>query len=140
MKLFVTHMEHIFVIPPYLRSLVCIVHEDRFRTDFYWFVRNNNMYLSELYSTISPFHIFLVCYKIKIFINFIGIIKYQFHVMHEHKQRSLCQLFLCLQNKLSLTTSVVSSNPVHGYVYSIQIYVIQFVSDLRQGGGFLRVL
>ena len=29
---------------------------------------------------------------------------------------------------------VVSSNPVHGDVYSIQHYVIQFVSDLRQVG------
>jgi hypothetical protein len=34
----------------------------------------------------------------------------------------------------------VSSNPVHGEVYSIQHYVIKFVSDLRQVGGFLRVL
>jgi hypothetical protein len=34
----------------------------------------------------------------------------------------------------------VSSNPVHGVVYSIQHYVIKFVSDLRQVGGFLRVL
>jgi hypothetical protein len=31
----------------------------------------------------------------------------------------------------------VSSNPVHGEVYSIQHYVIKFVSDLRQVGGFL---
>jgi len=35
---------------------------------------------------------------------------------------------------------VVSSNPVHGDVYSIQHYVIKFVSNLRQVGGFLRVL
>ena len=28
----------------------------------------------------------------------------------------------------------------HGKVYSIQLYVIKFVSDLRQVGGFLRVL
>ena len=34
----------------------------------------------------------------------------------------------------------VSSNPVHGEVYSIQHYVIKFVSDLQQVGGFLRVL
>jgi len=34
----------------------------------------------------------------------------------------------------------VSSNPVHGEVYSIQHYVIKFVSDLRQVGGFLQVL
>jgi len=39
-----------------------------------------------------------------------------------------------------ITTKVVSSNSVHGEVYSIQHYVIKFVSDLRQVGGFLRVL
>jgi hypothetical protein len=33
---------------------------------------------------------------------------------------------------------VVSSNPANGEVYSIQHYVIKFVSDLRQIGGFLR--
>ena len=37
-----------------------------------------------------------------------------------------------------ITTEVVSSNPVHGEVYSIQHYVIKFVSNLRQVGGFLR--
>ena len=36
-----------------------------------------------------------------------------------------------------ITTKVVSSNPVHGEVYSIQHYVIKFVSDLRQVGDFL---
>ena len=30
----------------------------------------------------------------------------------------------------------MSSYPVHGEVYSIQHYVIKFVSDVRQGGGF----
>jgi hypothetical protein len=39
-----------------------------------------------------------------------------------------------------ITTKVVSSNPVHGEVYSIQHYWIKFVSDFRQVGGFLRVL
>ena len=34
---------------------------------------------------------------------------------------------------MSITTKVVRSNPVHGEVYSIQHYVIKFVSDLRQG-------
>jgi hypothetical protein len=38
-----------------------------------------------------------------------------------------------------MTTKVVSSNPVHGEVYSIQHYVKKFVSDMRQVGGFLRV-
>ena len=39
-----------------------------------------------------------------------------------------------------ITTKVVSSNPAHGEVYSIQHYAIKFVSDLRQVGGFLWVL
>ena len=38
-----------------------------------------------------------------------------------------------------ITTKDVSSNPAHGEVYSVQYYVIKFVSDLRQVGGFLRV-
>ena len=41
---------------------------------------------------------------------------------------------------MSITTQVVSSNPVHGEVYWIQHCVIKFVSDLRLVGGFLRVL
>ena len=41
---------------------------------------------------------------------------------------------------MPITTKVVSSNPVHGEAYSIQHYVIKFVSDLRQVGGFLWVL
>ena len=37
---------------------------------------------------------------------------------------------------MPITTKVVSSNPVHGGVYSIQHYVIKFVSDdLGQVGG-----
>ena len=41
---------------------------------------------------------------------------------------------------IPITTKVVSSNLVHGEVYSILHYVIKFVSDLRHVGGFLRVL
>ena len=37
-------------------------------------------------------------------------------------------------------TKVLNSNPTHGDVYLIQHYVIKYVSDLRQVGGFLRVL
>jgi len=39
-----------------------------------------------------------------------------------------------------ITTKIVSLNPVHGEVYSIQCYVVKFVSDLRQVSGFLWVL
>jgi len=35
-----------------------------------------------------------------------------------------------------LTTKIVSSNPIHSKVYSIQHYVIKFVSDLRQDQWF----
>ena len=37
---------------------------------------------------------------------------------------------------MPITTIVVSSNLMHGEVYPIQDYVIKFVSDLRQVGGF----
>jgi hypothetical protein len=36
----------------------------------------------------------------------------------------------------NIITEVVSSNPAHGDVYSIQHNVIKFVSDLRQLGVF----
>ena len=39
-----------------------------------------------------------------------------------------------------ITSNAASSNPAYSEVYSIQHYVIQFVSDLQQAGGFLRVL
>jgi hypothetical protein len=39
-----------------------------------------------------------------------------------------------------ITTNVVNSNLVHREVYLMQIYVIKFVSDLRQVGGFLRMV
>ena len=55
----------------------------------------------------------------------------------------LCSKQVDLQLPMQLvliTTKVMSSNPVHGEVYSIQQYVIKFVSDLRQVSGFLRVL
>jgi hypothetical protein len=38
-----------------------------------------------------------------------------------------------------MTTNIVSSNPAQT-LYSIQYYVIKFVSDLRQVVGFLHVL
>ena len=41
---------------------------------------------------------------------------------------------------MSIGTNVVSSNPAHGELYSIQHYVIKFVSDLWQVDGFLQVL
>ena len=40
---------------------------------------------------------------------------------------------------MPITTKVVSSNPTHSEVYSIQQYVIKFVNELRLVGSFLRV-
>ena len=41
---------------------------------------------------------------------------------------------------VTITANVVSSNPAHGEVYSIQHYVTKFIRDLLQVGGFIRVL
>ena len=51
----------------------------------------------------------------------------------------LLDLQLPMQS-VHITTKVVSSNPAHGDVYSIQHYVKKSVSDLRQIYGFLWVL
>jgi len=39
-----------------------------------------------------------------------------------------------------ITTKDWSSNPAHAEMYSIQLYVIKFVGDLPQVGGFHRLL
>ena len=41
---------------------------------------------------------------------------------------------------MTVTTKVVSFNHAHGEMYAIQHYVIKFVSELREVGGFVRVL
>ena len=38
---------------------------------------------------------------------------------------------------MPITTNIVSSGTAHGEVYSIQHYVIKFITDLRQVRGFL---
>jgi hypothetical protein len=43
-------------------------------------------------------------------------------------------------NPFKQPTKVVSSNPVHGEMFSIQHYVIKFVCDLQQVCDFLQVL
>ena len=53
--------------------------------------------------------------------------------------RMVLDLQLLVQS-VPITTDIVSSNPLHGEVYSIQHYVIKFVSDLQQMGRFLWVL
>jgi hypothetical protein len=48
--------------------------------------------------------------------------------------------FIAPVRSVPITTTIVSSNPVHGEVYSIQHYVIKFVSDLQEVDGFLHVI
>jgi hypothetical protein len=48
--------------------------------------------------------------------------------------------FTTTVQSVPITNKILSSNHAHGEVYSIQHYVIKFVSDLWQVGGFLRVL
>jgi hypothetical protein len=46
---------------------------------------------------------------------------------------------IIFMQSMPITTKIMSYNPAHGKVYSMQRYVIQFVSDLRQVSGFLLV-
>ena len=50
----------------------------------------------------------------------------------------MLDLQLPLQS-VPIISKVLSLNPAHGKVYSIQHYVIKFVSNLRQVSDFLRV-
>ena len=42
-----------------------------------------------------------------------------------------------MSTKFDIYIVIVSSNPAHGEVYAIHHYVIKFLSDMRQVGGFL---
>ena len=56
-------------------------------------------------------------------------------IIHQYFVGTVVVVFvwqLNLQQSVSITTNVVSSNHANGEVYSIQHYVIKFVSDLRE--------
>jgi hypothetical protein len=57
-----------------------------------------------------------------------------FTEMEKHQPERLV-LQLSMQS-VPIATKVVSSKPTHGEMYSIQYYVIKYVSDLRQVGAF----
>ena len=52
------------------------------------------------------------------------------------KGRRGCDRMVVVQS-VPITTKVVSSNPVNDGMYSIQSYVINFISDLQKVGGIL---
>ena len=65
-----------------------------------------------------------------------------FHILERGRRgrdRMVVGVQLSVQS-VPITNNVVSSNPVHGELNSLQHYVKQFVSDLQQVGGFLLVL
>ena len=71
--------------------------------------------------------------------TFLQIIKVIWVFFNLHNQINLT--FIYSQNDVlqivPITTKAVDLNPAHGEVYSIQRYVIKFVSDLRKVSGFL---
>jgi hypothetical protein len=60
--------------------------------------------------------------------------------LSEMMQSLMMTIYGHTMQSLPITTDVVSSNSVHGEVYSIQLYVIKFGSDLRWVNGFLCML
>ena len=59
--------------------------------------------------------------------------------MYYRRAIQKCRSYLPVQS-VHITSEVVSLNPADGEVYSIQHYVIEFVSDLQQVFCFLQVL
>ena len=78
-----------------------------------------------------------LCFIIVIIITNSVIIIFTYIIVFHCCQYHCGQFQLPVQS-VPITTKIVSSNPVHGEMYSIQYYVIKFVSDLREVGGFLR--
>jgi hypothetical protein len=62
-----------------------------------------------------------------------------YKLQHLLNKTSICQI-IWMNSRKSFHLVFWVSNPVHGDVYSIQHYMIKFVSDFRQIGGFLREL
>ena len=55
----------------------------------------------------------------------------------DHMVVGVTTTYIYMQS-VPIRTKVVSLNPAHGKVYSIQHYVIKFDSDLQQVCGFLK--
>ena len=96
------------------------------------FPHQNRMKGERQAQTTEPLVFFIYMSSPTSLLSFDGI-----HVVVYRGRRWSFDLQLSVQS-VPITTNVVSSNPVHGEVKSIQHYVIKFVSDLRHGGGFLR--
>ena len=70
--------------------------------------------------------------------NFLGFVLYffcSFFFLSDRRDRMVVGFTTTFQS-VPITTKVMSSNPFHSEMYSIQQYVIKFVGDLRQVCGF----
>jgi len=65
---------------------------------------------------------------------------HKYIVSRRGRDRTAVGFTITYVQSVPITTKAVSSNSVHGKVYSIPHYVIKFVSDLQQVCGFLRVV
>ena len=95
------------------------------------------LYCSELYRSHFCLNVIrngVVCIQLKV------VLYLQLPLTAIHVHHVVVVWYLDLQLPVPITTNVVSSNPAHGEVYWIQLYVIKFGNALRQVGGFLRVL
>ena len=64
-----------------------------------------------------------------------NISRFKRNYFYYRRDRMVVEITTTYQS-VSNTTKLVSLNPAHGEVYSIQHYVINFVSDLREVGVF----
>ena len=55
-------------------------------------------------------------------------------------RRGRDHMVIGFMHSVPITTKVVSSNPIHSEMYSMQYFMIKFVRDLQQIDGFLQVL
>jgi len=78
---------------------------------------------------------FSVFNRLNVTINYFFKISLFYEIRIWRERRGYMVVELPLQS-VPITNKVVSSNSVHGEVYSIQYNVIKFVSDLQQVGGF----
>ena len=109
---------------------------------------SRNVIIGILYANRFSFYILLKIYMVWIrcsilWINYFpGLFLEYCIVFYIYMYKYICHIncFILVSHEYYDSFEVVSSNPAHGVVYSIQHYVITFVSDLWQVGGFLGVL
>jgi hypothetical protein len=103
-----------------------------------------NLYFFKFVYMYSSVKSIFISFEHDLYMAFVGLwLKIEMLVsrlMKFNLRNLLTEFILLIVSFCHFDTKIVSSNPVHGEVYSIQHYVIKFVSDLGQVSSFLRVL